>query len=125
MQAVEEIPATCGGMHTPIAKASNVDGGVTTELGLVDKDDLDAKKPLTMSGGGRFKEAYKELAEHGLAVVGNREGNVGDRYMGELRVMSTLLKGPDSVNGMFDEDALRKSIITELYKCYNCGGTLS
>ncbi|KAI1385522.1 uncharacterized protein F4822DRAFT_413320 [Hypoxylon trugodes] len=76
--AAQEKFAIRGGGHSPGVGTNNITGGVTIDLGLMDKNYLgNDAKTVTIGAGGRFKNVYQELAKHGLAAVGSREGNVG------------------------------------------------
>ena len=66
------------GGHTQYAGASNIDGGVTIDLGLLDWARFDAATETADLGpGARWGRVYSELARHGRVVAGGRDGNVG------------------------------------------------
>ncbi|KAI0171913.1 hypothetical protein GGR52DRAFT_447046 [Hypoxylon sp. FL1284] len=77
VDAKERFAVRSGG-HSPRSGANNIEGGVTIDLGLMDRNDFDeVTKTVTVGSGGRFKKVYQELAKHNVTVVGGREGNVG------------------------------------------------
>jgi len=72
------------GGHAPNAGASNIDGGITLDLGLLnwtrilDGDaDGDEEEVVDIGPGARWADVYTTLDPHGLAVAGGREGGVG------------------------------------------------
>ncbi|KAI1375604.1 hypothetical protein F4677DRAFT_421859 [Hypoxylon crocopeplum] len=70
--------AVRSGGHTQWAGASNIDGGVTIDLGLLAWTRFDpATETVDIGPGGRWRDVYPELAKHGRVVAGGREGNVG------------------------------------------------
>lgn len=71
--------AVRSGGHTQWAGASNIGGGgVTIDLGGLRWTRYDARTETVEVGpGGAWRDVYAELAKHGRAVAGGREGNVG------------------------------------------------
>ncbi|KAH8663210.1 hypothetical protein BGZ61DRAFT_368088 [Ilyonectria robusta] len=66
------------GGHSHWAGGSNVDSGVTIDLGLMKGITYDASTGLaSVLPGGRWVDAYKTLETYGVAVPGGRDGNVG------------------------------------------------
>jgi FAD/FMN-containing dehydrogenase len=61
------------------AGQSNVDGGVTIDLGArLNAVELSADKKLVRLGSGAlWFDVYRKLEEHDLMVVGGRSGSVG------------------------------------------------
>ncbi|KAM0426435.1 hypothetical protein ACHAPT_008126 [Fusarium lateritium] len=66
------------GGHSHWSGGSNVDNGVTIDLGLFQGTEYDPTTTLaSVLPGGRWADAFKELEKHGVAVPGGRDGNVG------------------------------------------------
>lgn len=66
------------GGHTQWAGASNIEGGVTVDLGLLNWTRLNkASESADIGPGGHWRDVYPELHKHGRVVAGGREGNVG------------------------------------------------
>lgn len=57
---------------------SNIDGGVTIDMGELNQVTVSADKTQTRLGsGGRWADVYQELDKQGLSVVGGRVGDIG------------------------------------------------
>jgi FAD/FMN-containing dehydrogenase len=66
------------GGHSHWAGGSNVDNGVTIDLGLLKGTEYDPATSLaSVLPGGRWADVFKELEKHSVAVPGGRDGNVG------------------------------------------------
>lgn len=67
-----------GGGHTPWAGSSNVDGGVTIDMGAMNQVQVSDDKTMTSVGAGaRWIEVYEALDPVHLTVVGGRLASVG------------------------------------------------
>lgn len=70
--------AVRGGGHTPWGGASNIHGGVTIDLSLMNKTTYDKQKSTASIGpGSRWVNVYEVLDPLGVAVPGGRAGSVG------------------------------------------------
>ncbi|KAK8080992.1 hypothetical protein PG997_008810 [Apiospora hydei] len=71
--------AVRGGGHSPVPGASDIaSGGVTVELGLLNKVTYDAAgETVRFGAGARWRDVYGELAKYQRAVPGGRSGGVG------------------------------------------------
>ncbi|SPQ21596.1 3e209b66-f234-474a-9bba-7620827d6fc6 [Thermothielavioides terrestris] len=69
------------GGHGTNVGASNIAGGVTLDLGLLDwtrvEDDGQHEPVVDIGPGARWADVYASLQERGLVVAGGREGSVG------------------------------------------------
>lgn len=66
------------GGHSHWAGGSNVDSGVTIDLGLIKGTSYDASTGLaSILPGGRWGDVFEALEPYGVAVPGGRDGNVG------------------------------------------------
>ncbi|KAJ3550352.1 hypothetical protein NM208_g25 [Fusarium decemcellulare] len=66
------------GGHSHWSGGSNVDDGVTIDLGLLKGTSYDSTTGLaSILPGGRWADVFKVLETHGVAVPGGRDGNVG------------------------------------------------
>lgn len=80
--------AVRSGGHGPEPRASNIDGGVTLDLGLLNwtkvvetaqsaQDEEDDAPLVDIGPGALWRDVYAELDKRGLVVPGGREGSVG------------------------------------------------
>ncbi|KAH6884933.1 hypothetical protein B0T10DRAFT_493000 [Thelonectria olida] len=70
--------AVRSGGHSHWAGGSNVDSGVTIDLGLIKGTSYDAATGLaSVLPGGRWADVFAALEPYGVAVPGGRDGNVG------------------------------------------------
>ncbi|KAI0201522.1 hypothetical protein F4808DRAFT_450194 [Astrocystis sublimbata] len=77
VSASEKFAIRSGG-HTQWAGASNIDNGITIDLGRLDWARYDAAtETVDIGPGGRWRDVYTKLAPHDRVVAGGREGNVG------------------------------------------------
>lgn len=76
------------GGHAPNAGASNIDGGITLDLGRLNwtrvvsppggkENGVNEQAEVDIGPGARWADVYTTLHPHGLAVAGGREGGVG------------------------------------------------
>ncbi|KAK4455182.1 hypothetical protein QBC34DRAFT_465219 [Podospora aff. communis PSN243] len=66
------------GGHTNWPGSNNTDGGVTIDLGFINSTSYGKTTEVVSIGpGAKWREVYRELHQHGRAVAGGREGNVG------------------------------------------------
>ncbi|KAF5023427.1 hypothetical protein F66182_4527 [Fusarium sp. NRRL 66182] len=70
--------AVRSGGHSHWAGGSNIDNGVTIDLGLMQGTRYDPRTTLaSVLPGGRWADVFKALEPYGVAVPGGRDGNVG------------------------------------------------
>ncbi|KPM36210.1 hypothetical protein AK830_g10345 [Neonectria ditissima] len=66
------------GGHSHWSGGSNIDDGVTIDLGLLKGTSYNSKTGLaSVLPGGRWADVFKALETYGVAVPGGRDGNVG------------------------------------------------
>ncbi|KAI0441389.1 hypothetical protein F4803DRAFT_552156 [Xylaria telfairii] len=66
------------GGHAQYAGANNIQGGVTIDLSLLNRVDLDeSSETVDLGPGARWSQVYGDLAKRGRVVSGGRDGNVG------------------------------------------------
>lgn len=66
------------GGHTNWAGSNNIEGGVTVDLVHLNHVSFDAfAETVDIGPGCKWRDVYSRLNEHGRAVAGGREGNVG------------------------------------------------
>jgi FAD/FMN-containing dehydrogenase len=82
LEAILSVPGCCfairSGGHIAWG-ASNIDGGVCIDLGVhMNSVSVDKEKGLvSIQPGARWRDVYKEIEPHGVAVAGGRTGGVG------------------------------------------------
>ncbi|KAI0838426.1 FAD-binding domain-containing protein [Hypoxylon sp. FL0890] len=77
VNAGERFAIRSGG-HAPTTGASDIDGGVTIDLSLIDHIEYDeGSETVKIGPGQRWKQVYKEMQKHNRTVAGSRDGNVG------------------------------------------------
>lgn len=70
--------AVRGGGHSGFPGVSNIDNGVTIDMGSFNRTSYNADTGLaSVEPGGHWTGAYNELAKSNVTVVGGREGQVG------------------------------------------------
>ncbi|KAM0540771.1 hypothetical protein ACHAPJ_013516 [Fusarium lateritium] len=70
--------AVRSGGHSHWTGGSNIDNGITIDLGLMKGTSYNPKTTLaSVLPGGRWADVFKALEPHGVAVPGGRDGNVG------------------------------------------------
>lgn len=70
--------AVRSGGHSPSIGASNIEGGIVIDLGLINHVVYDgASQTASIGPGQQWKAVYKELQKSGRVVAGSRDGNVG------------------------------------------------
>ena len=78
LRYTKSLFAVKGGGHSSVVNASNVDGGVTTDLfklsGIIVAPN---RKSVFVSSGARWRDVYHQLDAHNLGVSGARAGSVG------------------------------------------------
>lgn len=76
--AAKQPFAVRSGGHWNVVGGSNIEGGVTIDLGRLNKVSYTAASETASTGPGcRWQAVYDELHKHGRAVAGGREGEVG------------------------------------------------
>lgn len=69
--------AVRSGGHS-LGNTNNIDTGVTIDLGKLNQTTYDNETNTASIGpGGRWKNVYAELHDHGVIVTGGRDGDVG------------------------------------------------
>ncbi|KAI0101447.1 FAD-binding domain-containing protein [Hypoxylon sp. NC0597] len=77
VSAGEKFAVRSGG-HAPSQGVSNIHGGVTIDLSLIDHIEYDDVSETAKIGPGqRWRQVYKELQKHNRTVAGSRDGSVG------------------------------------------------
>lgn len=75
--STDSVAIRSGG-HSHWAGGSNVDNGVTIDLGLIKGTTYDATTGIaSILPGGRWADVFAALEPYGVAVTGGRDGNVG------------------------------------------------
>lgn len=75
--AGEKFAVRSGG-HTQYPGSSNIEAGVTIDLGLLNSTIVsETDETVDIGPGGRWGQVYAELQKHRRIVAGGREGNVG------------------------------------------------
>lgn len=70
--------AVRSGGHSHWSGGSNIQDGVTLDLGQLNAVTYDPETKLASIGpAGRWSEVYKQLEDRGVMVAGGRDGNVG------------------------------------------------
>ncbi|KAI0521296.1 FAD-binding domain-containing protein [Xylaria bambusicola] len=73
-----QLFAVRSGGHSMPEGASNIEDGVTIDLGLIDQIVFDKESETVQVGSGcLWNQVYGELQKHNRAVVGGRAGSVG------------------------------------------------
>jgi len=72
------IFATRSGGHSPVARASSIQGGALIDLGLFDEVSISHDERSVIIGSGcKWGDVYKALESKGLGVAGGRNAAVG------------------------------------------------
>ncbi|RYP50370.1 hypothetical protein DL769_010959 [Monosporascus sp. CRB-8-3] len=78
LAGADQAFAVRAGGHSNWAGNSNIDGGVTIDLGLLNSTTYDAMTERAHIGpAAKWKDVYQELEKHGRVVAGGRVADVG------------------------------------------------
>ena len=94
------------------AGASNIQGGLTIDLGNLNQIQISQDKTLTRVGAGnRWIDVYSKLEEQQLAVIGGRVAGigVGGLTLGGILRVTNKLQGRTLTNARWDFFLLRPS----------------